>query len=78
MSTTAKKTATVARPIDITAKISVIKAENPFREGTAVHKRASAVLSAKGKPVEYALKHGARKSTVRYLAKAKVIRLITK
>ncbi len=70
------KTSKTVKPIDLAARIAVAaKAENPFREGTAVHKRVQAVLSAKGKPVEYALKHGAKRSTVRYLAKAKVISL---
>jgi hypothetical protein len=57
-------------------KITVTRgAENPFREGSAVHKRAGAVLRANGKPVAAAIKAGARVSTVRYLEKAKVIRL---
>lgn len=65
------------RDIDpATTKIVVPKGtENPFREGTAVHKRGSAVLRANGKPVEVAVRHGARVSTVRYLARAKVIQL---
>lgn len=57
-------------------KITVTRgAENPFRAGTAVHRRASAVLRAHGKPVTEALRRGARTSTVAFLAKAKVIRL---
>lgn len=73
MASTAKKIV----QIDHAAKIVVRKtAEVPeFREGTAVAKRVQAVLSSNGKPVEAALKKGARTSTVRYLAKAKVIDL---
>jgi hypothetical protein len=64
-------------PVDHAAKIVVRKdAEVPeFREGTAVYKRVRAVLASNGKPVETALKRGARTSTVRFLAKAKVITL---
>lgn len=87
MSKTAKKVAkkaakaakTVIIALDPSAKIVVNKSiEAPaFREGTAVAKRVSAVLASNGKPVEFAIKKGARPSTVRFLAKAKVIRLIT-
>lgn len=66
-----------SRPMAIepTAKIVVNKSvELPeFRKGTAVAKRVNAVLSSNGKPVETAIKKGARASTVRFLAKAKVI-----
>jgi hypothetical protein len=62
-----------------TTKIVVPKdAENPFREGTATHKRVQAVLKANGKVVDLAVRAGARLSTVRYLARAKVIKLVTK
>lgn len=80
----AKKTAVkvVARAVpaalDKGAKIVVNKSVDvpEFREGTAVAKRVGAVLASGGKTVEAALKKGARTSTVRYLAKAKVIRLV--
>ncbi len=80
---TTKKTSarrTVTPSLDTSARIVVNKSvEVPaFREGTAVAKRVAAVLGAGGKTVDLALKHGARTSTVRYLAKAKVIRLVTK
>lgn len=76
----AKVRALPFRNIDpVSTKIVVPKgAENPFREGTATYKRVAAVLRANGKVVELAVKHGARLSTVRYLARAKVIKLITK
>lgn len=75
---TAKKAATAAS-IDLGARITLVdpKTENPFRVGTAVYKRVNAVLAAKGQPVEVALKKGARRSTVNYLAKQKVIRLVS-
>jgi hypothetical protein len=73
-----KLTSTARLPLD--AKIVVSKTvEKPeFREGTAVARRVAAVLASNGKPVEAALKRGARTSTVRYLEKSNVIRLITK
>lgn len=61
--------------LDKTAKIVVLKRENTMREGTEVHKRVGAVLRANGKPIETALRFGARTSTVRYLIKAQVIRI---
>lgn len=61
--------------VDPAAKIVVVKSDNPFREGTAVHKRAQVVLSAKGKPVADVLKRGARTSTVRFLVRARLVRL---
>ena len=77
MAKTAKKTSVVAA-LDPTAKIVVNKsvAVPEFRDGSAVQKRVNAVLAARGKTVELALKRGARTSTVRYLAKAKVIKLV--
>ena len=66
-----KKTA--KKSIPITAKIVVVKRENPFREGTDVAKRAAAVLSAR--TVEQALKKGARRSTVRWLRDHRVIKI---
>jgi hypothetical protein len=75
--TAAPKSATVA--LDPATKIVVNKSVDApeFREGSAVAKRVAAVMGAGGKTVELALKRGARTSTVRYLAKAKVIRLVT-
>lgn len=65
-----------AAPIPLEAKIFVPKgAENPFREGTAVYKRVQAVLSSKGKTVEFAVGHGARRGTVRYLRDHKIVKL---
>ena len=59
------------------SKIVVLKKENPFRESTAVHKRAQAVLLSGGKTVEAALKKGARTSTVRALVREGLVRLVT-
>lgn len=57
----------MTKPLEKTAKIIVLKQGNPFREGTAVHRRARAVLTAHNKTVEYSLKKGAKTSTVRWL-----------
>ena len=46
---------------------------NPFTPGTKVHKRVAAVLRCK--TVDAAKRAGARASTVRYLANAKIIRV---
>ena len=80
MAKTAKKTAKTANvtaaAIPDDAKIIVVAgAENPFREGTAVYKRVQAVLLSKGKTVEFALKKGARKSTVKYLRDHKIVKV---
>ena len=77
MAKSAKKTKLPAR-LDPATRIVVNRgAEVPeFREGTAVAKRVHAVLG--NGTVALALKKGARPSTVRFLAKAKVIRLVTK
>ena len=64
---------TMPKPIDETAKIVVLNKENPFREGSNVHKRAHAVLTSK--KVADALKKGARISTVRYLARNRFIKV---
>ena len=70
-----KKTAVArSKPVALEAKIVVLKAENPFREGTKVYKRVQAVLLSKGKPVEVALKKGARRSTMNWLRDHKIIR----
>lgn len=78
MAKTAKKTKTAAATprLDPATRIVVIRtAKVPeFREGTAVAKRVHAVLG--NGTVALAIKKGARPSTVRYLAKAKVIRLV--
>lgn len=63
----------MTKKLDDTAKIVVLKKDIPFREGTAVYKRARAVLSSK--TVQEALKRGARTSTVRWFVAAKQIRL---
>jgi hypothetical protein len=73
MSKKSKKTP--ARPVALDAKIVVLKAENPFREGTAVHKRVQAVLACKGKTVEDAVRRGARRSTVRWCRDHKIVRV---
>lgn len=56
-----------------TAKITVVKKENPFTEGSKVAKRVGAVLKAK--TVEEALKKGARTSTVRYCVKHRLVKV---
>ena len=81
MAKTAKKTKTkTAAParLDPATRIVVNReaAVPEFREGTAVAKRVAAVLG--NGTVALAIKKGARPSTVRFLAKAKVIRLVTK
>lgn len=82
MAKTAKKTTKSVKkvrsapsivPLPLDAKIRVIKAENPFREGTAVHKRVQAVFASKGQTVETAIKKGARRSTVRWLREHKLV-----
>ena len=80
MAKSAKKAAAVAsakttKAISPESKIVVLKAENPFREGTAVYKRVQAVLLSKGKTVEHVLKKGAKRSTVRYLRDHKIVRV---
>lgn len=71
-----KTTAKRAAPVPLEAKIFVPKgAENPFRAGTAVYKRVDAVLKAKGKTVEFAVEHGARRGTVRYLRDHSIVKL---
>lgn len=55
----------MTKPIEKTAKIVVLKQDNPFRPETAVHRRARAVLTSK--TVADALRKGARTSTVRWL-----------
>lgn len=47
-----------------------------LRDGSAAHKRVQKVLSSGGKTVEFARKSGVPASTLRYLARAKVIRLV--
>jgi hypothetical protein len=59
------------KTIEKTAKIVVLKQNNPFRPETAVHKRARAVLTSK--TVADALKRGARVSTVRWLLEGKYV-----
>lgn len=60
-----------------TAKIVVSSgARNPFREGTAVFKRAAIALAARGKTVGYVQRHGVPIKTLRHLAQTKVIRLV--
>lgn len=73
MANTARK----IMPVEPTDRIVVNKKAElpPFRDGTGVAKRVNAVIACNGKPVESALKRGARTSTVRFLAKAKVITL---
>jgi hypothetical protein len=75
--TVAKKASvsTTIKPIPLDGKIVVVKAENPFREGTGAYKRTQAVLACKGKTVEDALKKGARRSTVRWLYNHKIVRV---
>lgn len=63
----------MTKPLEMSAKIVVVKQDNPFREGTAVHRRARAVLTAHNKTVEYAVKKGARTSTVRWLLAGKYV-----
>jgi len=70
---------TKLKPVTVVpeAKIVVVRKENPFRNSTAVHKRAQAVLLSGGKTVETALKKGARTSTVRALVREGLVRLVT-
>lgn len=89
MAKTAKKTAKTsasskrrapkakrAAPIPLEAKIFVPRgAENPFTPGTAVYKRVDAVLKAKNKTVQYAVEHGARRGTVRYLRDHHIVKV---
>lgn len=66
------------KPVEVKpdAKIVVLAKENPYREDTAVHKRAQAVLLSGGKTVETALKKGARTSTVRALVRDGLVKLV--
>lgn len=65
----------MTKKLEETAKIVVLRKDIPFREGTAVYKRAQAVL--RSKTVAEALKRGARTSTVRWFVACKQVRLET-
>jgi len=56
-------------------KLTVVKKENPFTEGTKQHKRAAAVLACSGKTVEDARKRGADQWTVRYMVTNKFVKV---
>jgi hypothetical protein len=64
----------MTKPIETNAKLIIVKNDNPFREGTAVHKRARAVLTST--TVAQALKKGARTSTVRYLVGKRQVKVV--
>ena len=65
----------MTKQLEKTAKIVAVKSvkDLTFTEGSAVHKRARAVLGAK--TVGEALKRGARTSTVRWAVAKRFIKL---
>ena len=56
-------------------KVVVLKKENPFREGTKVHKRVNVVLTHSNKTVAELMKHGARTSTIHWLENHKIVKV---
>lgn len=66
--------ANTTKKLNPDATIVLLVKENPRRAGTKAHARAGYVMRAKR--VGDALARGAKPSTVRHLAEAKIVRLV--